>query len=154
VAQGRFREDLYYRLDVLRLNVPPLRDRPEDVPLLIDAFAARRGARLEVSPHALDLLSAWHWPGNVRELENEVSRLIALGVSRVSAQQLSPVIREGRGVAGSTAAAPAGSTLEEAERAMIEEAIRTTGGNKARAARQLGIPRANLYRLLRRHGLE
>ncbi len=153
VEEGSFREDLYYRLDVLRLTVPPLRARADDVPLLLDHFARALGGQpLALSPRAAKLLASYSWPGNVRELGNEVRRLLSLGARRISARQLSGEIQEGRGV--SRAEAPfAGKTLGEVEQAMVEAALRDCGGNKARAARQLGIPRSTLYHLLERYGL-
>jgi len=153
VADGAFRADLYYRLDVLRIVVPPLRQRPEDIPLLTGHFCEQLGVEpLEPTPKAERLLVGYAWPGNVRQLENEVRRLAALGVRKVAVRHLSPEVREGRGVAR----APvdhSGKTLAEVERAVVAAALRESAGNKARAARQLGVPRSTLYHLLERHGL-
>jgi len=99
VEAGRFREDLYYRLDVQRLELPPLRQRREDFSALLDHFSRVHGSRsLALTDNARGLLMRYAWPGNVRELENEVRRLLSLDSERVSARQLSPEIREGRGV--------------------------------------------------------
>ncbi len=153
VEEGRFREDLYYRLDVLRLEVPPLRRRPEDVPALLAHFLAREAPRpIELSPAALELLVGYGWPGNVRELENEARRLAALGADRIGTRHLSPEVREGRGLARAEGDY-SGKTLPDVEREMVAAALRETGGNKARAARRLGIPKTTLYHLLDRYGL-
>lgn len=149
-AEGAFREDLYYRLDVQRIRVPSLRERPGDVPALIEHFA---GHPLELTENALGLLCGYSWPGNVRELANEVRRLVELNVESISARQLSDAVREGRGVSRAPGAL-AGKTLGEVEQAMIEAALAEAGGNKAKAARQLGIPRSTLYGLLQRYGLD
>ncbi|MBL4848349.1 MAG: sigma-54-dependent Fis family transcriptional regulator [Planctomycetes bacterium] len=155
VSDGRFREDLFYRLDVIRLEVPPLRERLEDVPLLIEHFARREEATLRLTPRALRLLMSYSWPGNVRELENEVRRLGTLRAREISAKQLSEEIRTSQGL---TSAAPetalAGKTLAEVERELVKAALAACQGNKAQAARQLGVPRTSLYTLLKRHGLE
>jgi DNA-binding NtrC family response regulator len=151
---NRFREDLYFQLDAHRVIAPPLRQHPEDLPLLVEHFARRAPGdkALKLRSYALELLSAYSWPGNVRELENEVGRLLALKATAVPAKALSPEIQEGRGV---TAGPPnyAGLTLEGVEREVIQAALANCKGNKARAARQLGVPRSTLYHLIGRHGL-
>jgi transcriptional regulator with GAF, ATPase, and Fis domain len=154
VRNGDFREDLFYRLDVLRINVPPLRKRPEDIPVLLAHFLVRenKGLPLELTPKALELLVGYSWPGNVRELENEARRLSTLGLQRVTARQLSDEVRQGRGLARA-GGHYSGKTLKEVEREMVMAALRETGGNKARAARQLGIPKTSLYHLLERFEL-
>lgn len=155
VREGRFREDLLYRLDVIRLEVPPLRERLEDVPLLVEHFARQEGARLRFSRRGLKLLMSYAWPGNVRELANEVRRLSTIKARELSAQHLSDEIRTGEGL---TSAAPettlAGKTLAEVERELVAAALAACQGNKAQAARQLGVPRSSLYTLLKRHDLE
>lgn len=153
IATDRFRAELYYRLDVLRIEVPPLRSRPGDIALLFDHLLKFTGRRLKLSSRAQRLLLGYSWPGNVRELDNEVRRLASFGQPQISAQQLSPEIREGRGVARARPAV-SGQTLEEVEQHMVEAAIRDCGGNKSRAARQLGIPRTTLYHLLKRYGIK
>ena len=149
---GQFREDLYYRLNVLAVTVPPLRERREDVPLLVEKFLA---GKKRIVPEALSALGDYPWPGNVRELENEVRRLGTLGEAVVTLDDLSPDVRR---------AAPAASavlrddgsvpTLEEAERRLLLAALRVTGGNKLRAAEVLGIPRGTLWHKLRKHKLD
>jgi transcriptional regulator with GAF, ATPase, and Fis domain len=153
-ARPDFRQDLYYRLDVLRISVPPLRQRPQDVVgLLKHFFLQARRPKLELSAKAVSLLESYAWPGNVRELRNEALRLTSLTAkSPLSAQHLSEKVREGRGVSRGPEGF-SGKTLKEVEREMVESALRDCGGNKARTARQLGIPRPSLYHLLKRHGL-
>jgi len=154
VEEDELREDLFYRLDVMRIVVPPLRQRRADVPLLVDELVGRHAERaVEISPRAVELLSAYPWPGNVRELENEVRRLCALGKRRVSAQQLSPEVREGRGVSSGPGDL-SGLTLGEVEERLVRTALADCDGNKARAARQLGVPRSTLYHMLDRYGID
>jgi transcriptional regulator with GAF, ATPase, and Fis domain len=151
VGEGSFREDLFYRLDVLRVRVPPLRERSEDIPELVEHFSSQSPRKLGISPRAVELLCAWHWPGNVRELENEVARLHAMQVKEITAPHLSSGIAGSRGLTRSPDLA--GKTLGEAEQRLVEQALADAGGNKARAARLLGIPRTSIYRLMDRHGL-
>ena len=108
---------------------------------------------LRLTPRALHLLVSYSWPGNVRELRNEVRRLCALDAREISAQQLSPEVRAGRGVSKATGNL-AGKTLAEVERELVQSALEATDGNKAQAARQLGVPRSTLYSLIKRHGLD
>ena len=153
VKAGRFREDLFYRLNVVMLRLPPLRERREDIPLLAEHFAGRhageRGAT--ITSGARDALLAYAWPGNVRELENAVARALALNPSgTILADDLPEPI--GR-VAGKRA--PAGGdltgdrpTLAELDKRYAERVLRECGGNKTKAAELLGIDRKTLYRLL------
>ena len=154
VAAGRFRRDLYYRLNVFPINLPPLRERTEDVPALAEHFlrqACRRARRAvpSVGPEALRLLRAYPWPGNVRELENEIERAVALAED---GRPLGPAHLSERIGAGA-APAPAIRTLNEAvealKRRMIEDALRECG-SKTRAAEQLGLTRQSLQQMLRR----
>jgi serine/threonine-protein kinase PknK len=145
VAEGRFREDLYYRLDVLRIAVPPLRAHTEDLPHLLAHFLRRETPTPpRVPPSVLARLACYRWPGNVRELENEATRLATLGVPVLSERDLSLDF-----------AAPergSGETLAEVERTLLEAALRESGGNKSEAARRLGIARSSFYGLLKKHG--
>ena len=151
VAAGVLREDLYYRLDVLRIPLPPLRERVEDLPLLLAELAGRIAGRpLELTAEALGLLKGYAWPGNVRELENEARRLLANSLPRVPATALSPEIRA---TAGGPSPA-AGGSLRDLEREAVVAALKACGGNKARAAQQLGVSRSTLYRLLERYQLD
>lgn len=153
VDAGAFREDLFYRLDVQRTEVPALRSRLEDLPVLLDHFAEEAtGRRLIYTDHARKLLGNYAWPGNVLELKNELQRLLGVEASPISARHLSEEIREGRGVAKAEGTM-SGKTLSEVEQQMVEIALRDAGGNKARAARALGIPRSSLYGLIERYGI-
>ena len=145
VAEGRLREDLYYRLAVVVVTLPPLRQRLADVPLLVQHFLAevaaeRGGVAPVISPEVMAALRRRSWPGNLRQLRNEVQRLCALaGEGPISVAMLSPE------VAASGEAPPAGLDLAALERWAIERALRAAGGNKAQAARLLGIGRRTLY---------
>jgi len=156
VKEGRFREDLFYRLNVVTIRIPPLRDRREDIPLLAEHFAAKHGRPEEgaaISPAARDLLVAYDWPGNVRELENVIARALALNPSGVvTPEDLPDHVRGARPAAASLAvvagAAQERPTLAELERRYAAQVLQETGGNKTRAAEILGIDRKTLYRLL------
>lgn len=151
VADGRLREDLYYRLNVVRLHLPPLRERRDDVPLLALHFAAvharRNGREIRgFTPEALDALVAWDWPGNVRELENAVERAVVLSHDDViSVDDLPPAIRDRR-PAPDTITFRVGTPLKEVERRMIETTLQRVGGDKTRAAALLGITARTIYR--------
>jgi DNA-binding NtrC family response regulator len=156
VQAGEFREDLYFRLNVVHLQIPPLRRRPEDIPLLAAHFIEKygRGRAYEIEPGAMERMQAYAWPGNVRELENAIQRAIALaGKSNVLKAEhlLRPV------GAGSTAAAPAvglaplRDVLAQAEAAHIRAVIAHTGGNRVEAAQILGIAPKTLYAKMRRY---
>lgn len=171
VREGTFREDLYYRLHVVALRVPPLRERADDIPLLVEHFlrrlAERDGRVKALSQACLERLMAHRWPGNVRELENEIERLWVLSGEDelIGGEHLSPAIGRGSDAAGrapETSESPgiviAGQTLPEAveslERQMIAEGLRQSKGNKTRAAEALGISRRNLIRKVQTYGLE
>jgi DNA-binding NtrC family response regulator len=158
VQAGTFREDLYYRLNVVTIALPSLRERQEDIPLLAEHFV-RKHARTEgasLSPAARALLTAYRWPGNVRELENVISRALALNSSGVILPEDLPetVQHPGNesGPAGDgTLLARLGAdrpTLSVLERRYIELVLQEAGGNKSRAAEQLGIDRKTLSRLI------
>jgi len=158
VKAGRFRQDLYYRLNVVRLHVPPLRDRPEDLTLLarhlLDRYAERFGLPgLRVPPALLDRLRAHRWPGNVRELENALESLVALSPPEGLDLSLLPF---GQGQAAPAAeGGPTGlkGRVEAYERGLVVEALRAAGGNRSEAARQLGISRVTLHDKLKKYGL-
>jgi transcriptional regulator with GAF, ATPase, and Fis domain len=159
VRAGRFRLDLLYRLRVLLIELPPLRERPGDIPLLVARFleeASRENGRPApaVTPEALALFVRYSWPGNVRELESAVRRLALLcGGEPITAELIGsdPALARTLG-AGGRRAEPAIS-LAAGEREQLEKALAATEGNRAAAARLLGISRATMYRKLRRHGL-
>ena len=151
VRAGTFREDLYFRLRVVELVVPPLRERREDIPLLVEHLARRvqRDMHREaviVTPAAMRVLQAYDWPGNVRELENAIARAVALSPSGV----LTPndFVLDGRTVTGTPAAGSEVDSLANAVRRHIERALQHTGGNKRAAARILRISRPRLDRLI------
>jgi len=161
VDDGRFREDLYYRLHVVGIEVPPLRSRPGDVPLLTEHFAERAALRHgsprpEITAAALEWLSAQPWPGNVRELENAVERAVVLaGRPLLDVEDFAP--RGTRsGVAAPVAAAGPDEllSLEELERRHVLRVLESCGGQKTRAAAVLGINRTTLWKKLRQYGLE
>jgi len=154
VEEGHFREDLYYRLNVVSVRVPPLRERREDIPLLAQHFlrkyAAAAGKEMAgFAPDALERLAAHPWPGNVRELEHAVERAVALAASGlVLADDLPPEIR---GAPSPPPVAPSRwLTLEELKRWYVAAVLEECGGNKVRAAEILGIDRRTLYRILDR----
>ncbi|MBF5044913.1 sigma-54-dependent Fis family transcriptional regulator [Aggregicoccus sp. 17bor-14] len=156
VAEGRFREDLYYRLNVVEVRIPALASRREDIPLLADAFlrrhAAKNGRALRgFSPEATVLLESYAWPGNVRELEHAVERGVVLAKGDVvEASDLPEGVRKGpRGSAGHLVI-PIGTPMEEVERRVIHETLRHTKGDKTLAARLLGIAARTIYRKLER----
>jgi transcriptional regulator with PAS, ATPase and Fis domain len=151
VKDGRFREDLYYRLNVIPLTVPPLRDRREDVVPLARHFLAECNAAFHksirfLSAEAEALLASYHWPGNVRELKNLIERLVILAASdRIEVGDLPPPF--GGRASGQAGKPPDGlQTLEEVERAYILQVIERLEGNKSRAAQVLGISRQTLRR--------
>jgi len=165
VKAGKFREDLFYRVNVLALRLPPLRERRDDIPLLAGALltrAARESNR--PAPHlaheVLAALSSYDWPGNVRELENEMRRVLLLAEDTVRIEHLTPLILQ-KGAAGGQGPAAVlplvvgdlRSAVETFERTAIDEALRRAGGNKSRAAKELGISRFALQRKLEKYGL-
>jgi two-component system, NtrC family, response regulator HydG len=151
VADKAFREDLYYRLNVIHLELPPLRKRAGDVPLLVDHFVRLYAQRHDkpvgaVTPQAMDLLDGYDWPGNVRELQNTVERAVVLSPS--DALDVDALPRSLRGSEGRAEqlSFPVGTPLREVERRMIQETLRLTGGDKKLAANLLGIHSRTIYR--------
>lgn len=162
VEDKRFRQDLYYRLKVMKLRLPPLRERREDIPALIGHFLARYGNGHRVSDEVMEMLVAYDWPGNVRELEHSVQQMVAMNSgpwlsradlpstvmnrdseTRIASHQMSPSPSD-----------PAGVTpLAEIERSAILHAIQITKGDRTMAAELLGIGRTTLYRKLKEYGL-
>ena len=179
VAQGRFREDLYYRLNVIRLRVPPLRERRSEIPTIVNYYvnhySAKFGRReIQITPQAIDLLMVADWPGNVRQLCNEIQRVIARAEDGtvITPEQLSPELRHmgtpitppgtvtaiGGAVGGPSVTVPLqnvtlADAVAEVERRMIAEALRKHNGNISRAARELGLTRRGLYLKLERHAM-
>jgi DNA-binding NtrC family response regulator len=157
MRRGTFRSDLYYRLNVISLHLPPLRDRLDDVPLLTEVFLRRagdgRGAR--ISDPALQHLRHYDWPGNVRELENALERAAVLaGARTIEPEHLPDRILQPRPRTLVSERPPENPTLDAVERAYILWVLHAAGGNKARAAEVLGIDPSTLYRKLNRYGVE
>ncbi|HZN00175.1 MAG TPA: sigma 54-interacting transcriptional regulator [Pyrinomonadaceae bacterium] len=175
VAQGRFREDLYYRLNVIRLRVPPLRERRSEIPTIVNYYVNHYSAKfgrkdIQITPQAIDLLMVSDWPGNVRQLCNEIQRTVARAEDGtiITPEHLSPELKRTSSPttpsAASIASIPSASGLQstggtladalaEVERRMISDALRRHGGNISRAARELGLTRRGLYLKLERHEL-
>jgi DNA-binding NtrC family response regulator len=164
VERGNFRQDLYYRLNVITLRLPPLRERKEDIPLLVEHFLERFGGRHSVSSAVLEAVLAYDWPGNVRELQNAVERMTALNSGTVLNVPDLPTTLQGRAAgAGPAPEDEAGELPEmrlpgkmplsvpEAEKRAILEALAFNGGDRARTAQTLGIGRTTLYRKLKRY---
>ncbi len=158
VEDGSFRADLYYRLNVFRIEVPPLRDRREDIPLLVDNFVRRLSQQMNkriarVSPEAMLLLQQHDWPGNVRELENAVERAMVVADASGPNAQLEPhdfTLKLSGREAASTEPVP--RTLDDMERQHILRILEECGGNQTRAAEVLDIDRVTLYNKLKRYG--
>ena len=162
VAEKTFRGDLYYRLNVITIHLPALRDRRSDIPLIAEHFLQRFAAKnnrpvLAFSREALDAMSNYHWPGNVRELENMVERAVVLGRGVIlSMDDLPAQVARGEPTNGEQSMAPdsplinleVGTPLAEVERRVILETLRHTGGDKSAAARLLGIATRTIYRKL------
>jgi two-component system, NtrC family, response regulator HupR/HoxA len=164
VEDGTFREDLYYRINVINLVVPPLRDRKEDIPVLIEHFLSR-GCKEKSLPlkafakRTMEKVFDYTWPGNIRELENEVERLIVLtgDEARIPADILSARIRdfgEKSKIQGVRVAGKLKDSLEELEKTMIREGLRRTNWNKSRLAKELGISRAGLIMKVEKYNLD
>ncbi len=161
IRKGTFRSDLYYRLNVIQLKLPPLRDRPGDIPLLAEYFAEQIVKRtdidgpLQIADDAMERLLEYEWPGNVRELENALERAAVLSKNgRITKAGLPERVRESRPVRLIDEGAPPNPTMEVVERAYILWVLQAEGGNKTRAAEVLGIDPSTLYRKLNRYGLD
>jgi two-component system, NtrC family, response regulator GlrR len=155
IVSGEFREDLYYRLSVVKLYIPALAERREDIPLLANEFLLRLGARyrrspLSFSPEALELLVSAPWPGNVRQLLNVIEQAVALAATEVIPESL---IRQALD-AGDTSLTPLDEARKAFERDYLVRILKITGGNVTKAARLAGRNRTEFYRLLERHSLE
>jgi transcriptional regulator with PAS, ATPase and Fis domain len=157
MREGKYREDLYYRLNVINLQLPPLRDKPGDIPQLVEHFLRKMCSRMgksirQIDPDALDLLYHYHWPGNVRELENVIERAVilapgdAITVNEFPANLIQPEAVQFDLQNGL-------SSLVAIERKHILKVLHDAGGNKAKAARTLGITKKTLYAKLRGYGI-
>jgi transcriptional regulator with PAS, ATPase and Fis domain len=164
VEQGTFREDLYYRLNVINIRVPPLRERKEDIPFLAEFFLqkaceAQSRARVTLTKRALEKLYDYAFPGNVRELQNEMERVVVLAgeETKILPEMLSPKMLEATEkakVQGARLHGKLKDALEELERDMIREGLRRTGWNKSKLAKELGISRAGLIMKVEKYGLD
>jgi DNA-binding NtrC family response regulator len=161
VEAGRFRSDLFYRLNVITLAIPPLRDRREDIPALARAFLASYAAEMKrpelaLAEETIDLLRAFDWPGNVRQLRNAIERMVVLARGALLGPELLPP--EIRGADAAEAVEDAGSrwkgALADAKRRILHDALARHGGNQTRAAEDLGLQRSHLNRLLKDLGVE
>ncbi|HEX6203119.1 MAG TPA: sigma-54 dependent transcriptional regulator [Thermoanaerobaculia bacterium] len=157
VAEGRFREDFYYRINVFTIEAPPLRARRSDVPLLaehfLQHFARQMDKRIDaISPEAMALLAAHDWPGNVRELANAIERAMVVGQPPAIRAEDLPLWR--RGVGGGGGDGDAGQSLADVERRHVAEVLERTGWNVSRTAELLEVDRATVYNKIKRYGLE
>ena len=166
VTEGRFRADLFFRLNVVRIVMPPLREHPEDVPILCAHFIARFNREMKrqvkgVSANAIEMLQAYRWPGNVRELRNVIERAFILhaGADELRPEHLPPELRGAAAAAVKRVDRPGaavpqqGLVLEDVEKKLIQEALDRSTGNQSRAARLLGISRDTLRYRLKKHGM-
>jgi transcriptional regulator with PAS, ATPase and Fis domain len=170
IAEGRFRSDLYYRLNVVTAQVPPVRERRSDIPALVKFFL-ERASRAEgksiagLGKEAWDLLMAYAWPGNVRELQNVIEQAVVMcDGERITSEHLPVELRRAAAGAGSSSSVPGPLGMEEAvgplerilertEEAAIRAALERLGGNKSRTAAELGIARVTLYAKMKKHGI-
>jgi two-component system, NtrC family, response regulator AtoC len=158
VAEKKFREDLFYRLNVVSIHLPSLRERPEDIPLLADHFLSKFAAQnnkpaSRISPEAMDILIRYGWPGNVRELENVIERTVTLSSANLILPEDLPRRLQLEPAQMDLKSLPSRIPLSELEKLYIQKVLEETGGNKKRAADILGIDRRTLYRMATRLGL-
>jgi transcriptional regulator with PAS, ATPase and Fis domain len=164
VKKGTFREDLYYRLNVVSLRLPPLRERAGDVPLLVQFFLSKIAAKSKqdlksIAPDAMSALESYSWPGNIRQLENEIQRACVMSGKEltITKASLSPALSSADTSLSVGAVAhdkPLKDILAQVERDMIDQVLKRCEGNKSEAARQLGISRSNLIAKSQEYGLE
>jgi len=160
VAEGTFRQDLYYRLDVLRINIPPLRERREDTPLLVEHFMKRIAGDhpFTVEPTAIEILQEHEWPGNIRELYHTLERAYLIGNGTITAEVVRSEMahwptRDFKGAAERSGPATFQDAINQAERELLEKALREAGGNKTAAAAALGMKPSTFRDKLAKHGL-
>ncbi len=156
VTAGTFREDLFYRLNVVSIRVPPLRERREDIPLLVARFVEKHaaGRKVKVTRAAMDRLTAFPWPGNVRQLENEIRRALVLADDRIDASELSEEVGRGGPAATRDAGLGLKARVDALEAQLVRDALVKTQGNQTRAAEVLGISRFGLQKMMRRLGIK
>ena len=160
IKEGKFREDLYFRLNVVSIKLPPLRERLEDIPLFIDAFL-REFSQIHnkkvsiISPEARKILYKYPWPGNVRELKNCIESMVVVSTKNaIDVEDIPDHILQRSSETSTVPSLVAGITIEEAERELIKSTLATVGGNREEAAKMLGIGERTLYRKLDRYGLK
>ncbi len=157
ISEGTFREDLYYRLDVLRINIPPLRERLEDIPELAEYLLDRiaKGQPHRIDPEAVEILQRHRWPGNVRELYNTLERALLIGGGHITAEMMRHEIRgfEPGGPDPESRAGGFQAAVDRTERELLQEALRASGGNKSAAAAALGMRPSTFRDKLAKHGL-
>jgi len=156
IDTGRFRDDLFYRLNVINLNVPPLRERKEDIPLLthhfLTMFSEKNNKQIQgFTPQAMDRMLKYEWPGNIRELMNVVERAVVLSRSQYLDEHNLSLMEKPEFY--SKEVVPGNTSLEEVEKATVLKTLEATGGNKSEAARRLGITRRTLHQKLRKYGM-
>jgi transcriptional regulator with GAF, ATPase, and Fis domain len=162
VKQGLFREDLYYRINVFSIWLPPLRERREDIPYLVDYFLEKNEKSIKISPLALQVITAYPWPGNVRELQNVIERAAVLSETDVIERAHLPVELSGGFLDGATRGEESSDEhqggiddrINQIEKAMIIEALNRTGGIQVRAAELLGINQRSLWHRIKKHGID
>ena len=160
VKEGSFREDLFYRLNVFSLHLPPLRERKEDVPLIVDHFLEKSSKPVEISSTALQILITNSWPGNIRELQNTIERASVICDSEfIEPEHLPPsitgaFIKNSEELPSLPANAPLDHRLNEIEKGMIIEALRKTGGVQIRATELLGINQRSLWHRIKKHNID
>ena len=165
VKEGTFREDLFYRLNVIHLILPPLRDRREDISLLANHFLQKFSSEnqrdiIDIDPMAMSLLTAWSWPGNIRELSNVIERAVVMNSGPIIfSEDLPPQIRQPVCSAGEAKTAPAGERnlkeeIKRVEKRIIMEVLEQQDGNRTRSALMLGISRRALMYKLQEYGID
>ena len=160
VQEGKFRKDLFYRINVLTITLPPLRERRDDIPLLvrhfIDDFARENNRKIEdISSEAMAALVSCNWPGNVRELKNVIERMVVLSHgAKLTHRDLPASLRVNEKTSAKSGGMASAFSIKEANRHMIISALETNGGNRTLAAKQLGISRRTLHRKLREFGIK
>ncbi|RLA87850.1 MAG: sigma-54-dependent Fis family transcriptional regulator, partial [Deltaproteobacteria bacterium] len=159
MVQGRFREDLYYRLNVFPIYIPPLRERKTDIPLLADFFVEKYSKInnkniKRISTPAIDMLMSYHWPGNVRELENCIERAVLLADDEVIHGHHLPPTLQAAEASGTTFKGSLNEALENLERELLIDALKTSRGNKAKAARNLGITERIMGLRVKKYGID
>ncbi|MCH8333530.1 sigma-54-dependent Fis family transcriptional regulator [Candidatus Sumerlaeota bacterium] len=159
IAEGKFRDDLYYRLNVISITLPPLRDRSEDIPLLATAFLKEFAGQykkeaLRFSPRTMAHLQGFDWPGNVRQLRNVVEGLVVMANTKeITPRSLPEQLRKGKS-SGGTISIPIGSSMAEVEKEVIRATLVHLKGNRMQTAKKLGIGRKTLYRKMEEYGIE